>query len=284
MLSKYQFIQLIMKHEFRFLEFEGVHIAAFIEGRNQNAHAGYHASNILFYVEQGELHIERKGVKHRFTAGTFCLLRKCTEAIFSKTWDKNLDCAIVSAMALQDEFIREAIVDLGLKKPKYEIKEDIISLGENSILKGLHNSLKTYIAENESPDKHLMYLKTKEAILGILKSKPEYLSLFYDFSKPVKVDLEAFMKHNITSALALDDLAKLSGRSLSTFNRDFRKIYRDSPHSWIMKQRLNLAKEILLSGERTSSEIYLELGFKDLAHFSRVFKKEIGVPPTQLKK
>ncbi len=273
-----------MENEFRFLEFEGVQIAAFIESHTQNEHPGYHTNNVLFFVEQGQLNIRVRHKLYTIPEGDFCLVRKFTDLNYFKTWDENVDCAIVNAMLLQDGFIKEAIEELNLSKPKKALREPVINLGKNSILLGLHNSLKGYVAENEEPDKHLMYLKTKEALLGILKSNPEYLAVFYEFSKPVKAELNEFMKHHITASLPLETLSKLSGRSLSTFNRDFKKVFNTSPHSWLLKERLKKAKSILLTSNKKSSEIYLDLGFKDLAHFSRSFKKEFGVPPSEINK
>jgi len=92
------------------------------------------------------------------------------------------------------------------------------------------------------------------------------------------------MNHNSLSNLLLNELAKLSGRSLSTFNRDFRKLFQTSPHSWLLKKRLQRARELLLTTSKKSSEISLELGFKDLGHFSRTFKKEFNMPPSEIRK
>lgn len=270
-----------MEHEFRFLEYEGIQIAAFIEGRNQNEHSSYYPKNILFYVEQGQLNVRLSNQLYTITSGKFCLVRKFTNGSYFKTWDEDQTHALVKAMVLQDDFIATAIDELGLSKPQKEIRQSVFQLENNSILTGLYNSLIGYLADNESPDKQLMFLKTKEALLGILKSNPEYLAVFYEFSKPVKADLREFMNHQITSNESLATLAKQSGRSLSTFNRDFKKIFQTSPHSWLLKKRLQMAKEILVTQNRKSSEIYLELGFKDLAHFSKTFKKEFGVPPSQ---
>ncbi len=273
-----------MENEFRFLEFEGIQVAAFIEGHKQDEHVEYNPNNVLVYVEQGRMNIKDGRKSYTITKGDFCMIRKYTELIYSKDWDEDEECAIVKAMLLQDELIKTAIEELGHKIPSKAIRESVINLGHNPILMGLYNSLTIYIAENQIPDKHLMFLKTKEALLGIIQSNPEHLALFYEFSKPVKANLKEFMYHHNTSNLSLTALAKLSGRSLSTFNRDFKKIFNTSPHSWLLKQRLDKAKDLLLSSAKRPSEIYLELGFKDLAHFSRTFKKEFKISPSEIKK
>ncbi|MBX2875609.1 MAG: AraC family transcriptional regulator [Saprospiraceae bacterium] len=271
-----------MENDYQFLEFEGIQIAAFIEARKQNEHSGYYPHNVLFYVQQGQLNIRLKNKLIIIPQGNFCIVRKFTELSYFKTWDEGEDCALIDAMVLQDDFIKSAIKELGYKAPKQAIGGPVVNLEQNPILLGLYRSLKLYLSENQVPDKHLMYLKTKEALLGIIQANPEHLALFYEFSKSVKAELKEFMTHHIISPLPLVELAKLSGRSLSTFNRDFRKIFNASPHSWILKHRLAKARELLLTTSQTASEVYLELGFKDLAHFSRTFKKEFGIPPSKI--
>ena len=90
------------------------------------------------------------------------------------------------------------------------------------------------------------------------------------------------MDHHSLSGATLEELARLSGRSLSTFYRDFKKLFHTSPHKWLLQSRLSKAKDLLLHSSKKSSEIYLDLGFKDLGHFSRTFKQEFGVPPSEV--
>ncbi|MEO0876627.1 MAG: AraC family transcriptional regulator, partial [Bacteroidota bacterium] len=225
-----------MDHEYQFLEFEGIQVAAFIESRHQNEHSGYYHHNILFYVEQGQLNIRQKNKLYIVEKGDFCIVRKFTELSYFKTWNEEEDCALVDAMSLQDEFIKGAIKEIGLSIPTRVIRDPVVNLGSNPVLMGLRKSLRLYLVDNQVPDKHLMYLKTKEALLGIIQSSPDHLALFYEISKPVKADLKEFMVHHVLSDLNLSDLAKLSGRSLSTFHRDFKRIFDLSPHKWLLKQ------------------------------------------------
>jgi len=64
------------ENEFRFLEFEGIQIATFIEGHQQEEHTEYHFQNILLYVERGQLNIREGDKLHVITKGNFCLVRK----------------------------------------------------------------------------------------------------------------------------------------------------------------------------------------------------------------
>jgi len=271
-----------MDNEFRFLEFEGIQIAAFIDTKKNEEHPGYHSSNVLFYVKQGQLNVKVGKKLYSISKNNFCLVKKYTELIYYKTYNKNEGSAIVDAMILKDNFIQAAIAELKVKIPKLSKSEPVIHLKNNAILKRLNKSLRTYINENQSPDKKILHLKTKEALLGILKSNPKHLSIFNDFSKPVKANLLEFIKHHYLLNLPLAELAKLSGRSLSTFNRDFRTSYGQSPHKWLLTERLLKAKEILSTTKKRPSEVYLMVGFKDLAHFSKSFKKEFNILPSDL--
>jgi AraC-like DNA-binding protein len=74
----------------------------------------------------------------------------------------------------------------------------------------------------------------------------------------------------------------LTGRSLSTFKRGFLKIFSTTPERWLQKQRLEQAHFLITQKRKRPSEIYLELGFETLSHFSYTFKKQFGLTPTEL--
>lgn len=269
----------------RVIECEGVQIAASVETCDSEEHSAYYPSNILFYVEQGQLNLKMDQELFSIQEGKFGVVRKYTTGSYFKTWSKNVNGAIVYVFLLQDNFIHTALQEFVPHTKDFPVIENrILLLEPNHILKGLFKGLISYINENETIDKQLLVLKTKEALLGILKNHPEYISIFTQFSKSERADLEAFMNYNYTFNVSLERLAKMSGRSLSTFNREFKTLFNDSPHRWITKKRLNKAKELLLSTSKRSSDIYLDLGFEDLAHFSRSFKKEFGKTPTEIKK
>lgn len=90
------------------------------------------------------------------------------------------------------------------------------------------------------------------------------------------------MNDNYMYNAPLVRFAELSGRSLSSFRRDFMETFKTTPNRWIMEKRLSVAYDMLKNGGKRSSEIYWEVGFETLAHFSRRFKERYGVPPTRI--
>jgi AraC-like DNA-binding protein len=100
---------------------------------------------------------------------------------------------------------------------------------------------------------------------------------------PEKINLEEFMNRNYTFNVHIGRFAYLTGRSLSAFKRDFKTIFHETPGHWLIQRRLQEAHFLIEKKNKKASEIYLDLGFEDLSHFSSAFKKLFGLRPTQLK-
>lgn len=75
------------------------------------------------------------------------------------------------------------------------------------------------------------------------------------------------------------DLAAAAGLSSSHFSRAFRDCFALTPCAYVMQQRIERSKELMLSTVEALAHIALVCGFADQAHFSRVFKRETGVTP-----
>ena len=81
----------------------------------------------------------------------------------------------------------------------------------------------------------------------------------------------------------MPEYAKASGRSLSTFKRDFKKISELSPERWLTDHRLHVAYDLLRRGWRVSDACF-DVGFKNVSHFSAIFKRKFGVTAGQIRK
>ena len=127
-------------------------------------------------------------------------------------------------------------------------------------------------------------LKYEELLLILLQAEPTLGGILFDFAMPEKIDLQKFMQGNFTFNVSIARFAFLTGRSLSAFKRDFRTVFNDTPNRWLVKKRLEEAHFLISKKGKTSSEIYLDLGFEDLSHFSFAFKKLFGFRPTTLGK
>ena len=90
------------------------------------------------------------------------------------------------------------------------------------------------------------------------------------------------MNRNFKFNVSTERFAFMTGRSLSAFKRDFKTTFNDTPNHWLVKKRLQEAHFLIEKKNQKPSEIYLELGFETLSHFSFAFKKYFGLTPTEL--
>ena len=77
------------------------------------------------------------------------------------------------------------------------------------------------------------------------------------------------------------ELAKVCQTSLRTLQRHFRAQYQMTLGDWLRNLRMQTAYARITAGE-TVKEVAYDLSFKQLSHFSRVFKQAFGVPPSTL--
>ncbi|HXK39796.1 MAG TPA: helix-turn-helix transcriptional regulator [Candidatus Paceibacterota bacterium] len=63
------------------------------------------------------------------------------------------------------------------------------------------------------------------------------------------------------------------------FSRVFRESFGCSPHGYISRRRVEHAQGLMLSGDAPLSQIALDCGFADQAHFSRTFRSIVGESP-----
>jgi len=77
---------------------------------------------------------------------------------------------------------------------------------------------------------------------------------------------------------SIEEIATACKLSRSYFIRAFKSATGETPHRWLIQQRVQKAKDLLL-GYLPIAEIALECGFSDQSHLTRVFSALIGMPP-----
>ncbi|WP_445682334.1 helix-turn-helix domain-containing protein [Radicibacter daui] len=85
-------------------------------------------------------------------------------------------------------------------------------------------------------------------------------------------------KH-LASTIRMKDLTELTGLSTSYFSRAFKDSFGRSPYAYVIQRRMERAQEMMLASDEPLCQIALACGLSDQAHFSRLFRREIGLSP-----
>lgn len=92
-----------------------------------------------------------------------------------------------------------------------------------------------------------------------------------------------FMEQYYSHKLRIDDYALLTGRSVSTFVRDFKRIYNTTPNKWIVDKKIEVAHGLMLINNYSVTRAALEAGFENVSNFIKVYKRKYGVTPKKSK-
>lgn len=157
-----------------------------------------------------------------------------------------------------------------------------VLLKKHPFLNGLFSSLEQYFDAQQYPSKELMETKLQEAVFTLLQLRPDLGQVLFDFTEPWKINLEEFMNKNYKCDLTIEQFAHYAGRSLSTFKKDFAQTFDLTPSRWLVKRRLEEAKCLIEKEGKKPSDVYQEVGFKNLSHFSTAFKREFGISPSAI--
>ena len=191
---------------------------------------------------------------------------------------------------VSDNFIRDVVREvsgqLSGQRDANALQKAAILINGDVTLAAYFQSMLTYFTGTIKPAETLLTLKLKELIVSILLGgrNPELASYFQSLLKSDAPVLSQIMEANFSYNLALEDFARLSHRSLSTFKRDFRKYYNQSPGKWLLQKRLDYSAVLLKNPALNVSQVALDCGFEDLSHFSRAFKEKFGTSPAHYRK
>jgi AraC-like DNA-binding protein len=76
-------------------------------------------------------------------------------------------------------------------------------------------------------------------------------------------------------------LAREAHASTAHFSRSFKRTFGETPHQYLLRRRIERAKELLRSTDLSVTEVSLEVGFQSLGSFSAGFRALAGEPPSE---
>lgn len=132
------------------------------------------------------------------------------------------------------------------------------------------------------------YIGYTQAELWLQAAVSEFLNSYNEMPKtPEKARVDEWcsrIEDDCCSPFSLDDFCKKVGYSKNQFIRLFKAYTGKTPYQYYVRCKIQKSASLLLYTNHTINEISSSMGFYDLAHFSRCFKKIMGYSPTQIRK
>ena len=239
-------------------------------------------SNFISYVISGRKDWTSLQQKTTTKEGEAVFIRK---GVYNTKQYFEVDYCVI-LFFITDDFIRRFMREFNQTITKNTSSfSQILQIDVDETLTSLFATIFSYFKKGGNIPKDLVELKFKELLFNIvLNPKNSSInSFFHSLLNQQKTDLNYLMMKNFHSDLTLEEYAQLSGRSLSSFKRDFKEHFKETPRKWINNRRLEYAKSLLETSQLNINEICYESGFKNTSHFNTAFKERYKLPPLQFK-
>ena len=242
-----------------------------------------------FFLEQHLLYVVLGGSvkltcgRQSWTVGKneMILLRRAQSVSYEKQGSEETGLFESQLFAINDELLKDFLTSQQVVIPAMteEYGAQVSPMSERLV--AYCWSLAPYFNDPSQVNPGLLRLKVMELLYNVMDCSKNIFRQMLQLRQPVKTDIHRVVEENYTSPISLDELAYLSGRSLSSFKRDFQDIYGESPARWIREKRLAKAHEMLRSSSLSVADVAYSLGFENPTHFSRIFKQQYGYAPSQ---
>ena len=240
-----------------------------------------------FFLEQHLLYVVLGGSvkltcgRQSWTVGKnqMILLRKAHSIYYEKKGSPETGLFESLLFSINDELLKDFLTTQQLNVPLMTEELGAQVSPMSARLVAYCWSLAPYFNDTSQVNPELLRLKVMELLFNVMDCSKNIFRQMLQLRQPVKVDVHRVVEENYTSPITLEELAYLSGRSLSSFKRDFQSIYGETPAKWIREKRLSKARQMLQSSRMSVADVAYSLGFENPTHFSRIFKERFGSSP-----
>ncbi|KQS53413.1 AraC family transcriptional regulator [Flavobacterium sp. Leaf359] len=239
----------------------------------------------FLYVLQGEFQYQVDTEQINIPANYSLLLNCITSGKQLRNPEPSSTCEIVIVTFYPD--ILKKIYDRELPTLLHAPK-NIVSNKSNEkinndfLIQKYIEGLLFYFENPSLINEDILVLKLKEIILLLSQTQnAEAIQIILSqLFSPTTYTFKQVIEANLFSQLTIEQLAEQNNLSVSSFKREFAKLYNDSPANYIKNKRLEKAAQLLRVSNQRITDIAFDCGFNDLANFTKSFSDKYNVTPT----
>ena len=170
-------------------------------------------------------------------------------------------------------------------KKKNAPQNGMTKVKTDEILRRFVDSMLFYFENPGLVTEELLVLKIKELLLILSQTQnaPAVIEILSNLFSPTTFSFKEIIEKHLFSNITIEGLAVLCNLSVSSFKREFKKVYNTTPANYLKNKKIEKAKQMLQVSDQNISGIAYDCGFTSLAHFSKSFKEKYGETPSQFK-
>lgn len=239
------------------------------------------SENTIIFVIAGFKLLHFEGHTVKVEAGSLLLMKRGFY-VMSDFVPGGLDFRSL-LLYFSDDQLRRFLHKFNYTQPTTAKTTDHLTIPLTPLLEGFREQYVTYFSQAVPPE--LLSLKLYELFLLLLSGpqQQQMLAFLQNIVYTQPADIGYIVQQHLFQPLTLSELARLSGRSLASFKRDFQQQYQSAPKKWINEKRLAYAQILLQTTSRQVAEIAMDCGYDNIPHFIRIFKQQYGVTPNSLR-
>ena len=182
-----------------------------------------------------------------------------------------------------DDIIQEFLSTVRVNEVGRSEIPEFLKLGSVPTVHLFAQSLLQIYKTQTLQDKRFLNLKILELLhlLNNLAAEKKFTEFLFQLTLPKKRNIKTFIENNFDKPLSIEDYAYLTGRSVSTFRRDFKAHFDTSPKKWLKEKRIEKAVYLLQKHPMTVTQLAYEVGYENISYFIKAFKAQIGLSPKQ---
>ncbi len=170
------------------------------------------------------------------------------------------------------------------QKPATEIhsKIDLTQINNDFLVQKYIEGLLFYFDNPAMINQDLLVLKLKEIVLLLCQTKnaPIIQHILSQLFSPTSFTFKQIIENSFYQNNTIEELSQMTNLSLSSFKREFKKNYNDTPANYIRNKKLEKAAELLLISNERITDIAFDCGFNNLANFSHLFTEKYNCSPS----
>ena len=262
------------------LQFGEVPFALYKTEKNNRQRSIFLTEHMLIFVLKGHKKLHFPDHVIQVDAKQIILLKRGVHVLSEYVADDQpYECIVIF---IKDSFIRRFLHDqVKDNQASHSPPADYLIVPSNPLLDSFKAQYKCYFDQAVAHLPEIMDIKLQELFLLLTGSsfKKPVLSFLHSALAEHQLSLDYLMRRYLLQQLSIEQLARVSGRSLAKFKRDFRQEFQCTPRQWINQERLAYSSTLLHNTDDSVAEIAYAAGFDNVSHFIKLFKRQFGLTP-----